>query len=119
MKLKIISGLELARLKPIFEKQGSSYDPKNLLLSAVTELPNGEIIGCIGLEIINHVGAVFVEESFRNQGIATDLYKFLELNLPHVKGTGYYTFPSTDISKKIALKLGLTKLDWEVWRREY
>lgn len=119
-KLRLLAKDELQKLRSFYKSVGSTIDPRQqLLTAAVAQLPDETIVGFCGFELIPHVGPVQIIEPFRGQGLAVQLYELIEAQLDKKPHTGYYTFPSNDASKRVASKLGLTKLDWEIWKREY
>lgn len=120
-RLRLLGKEELRRIRPIFRSNGSNADPtKQLLAAAIAELSDETIVGMLGFELIPHCGPLIVNENYRGQGLASKLYGVIEDQFTKVKGSGYYTFPSNDASRRVAEKLGLEKLkDWEVWKREY
>lgn len=109
-------------VKKIFEDNGGRLpDPgewsKNII---VTQTESGEIIAMAVYELVPHLGPIWVKEDLRRRGLCSRLIKYIEEAFTSgKKHTGYYMFPSTDISKALAKKLGLQKMDWEVWKREY
>lgn len=119
-KLRLLRREELFKLRRLFRANESKIDPaKQLLTAAVAELSDKTIVGMLGFELIPHSGPLFVSEAYRGNGIGVKLYEVIEAELNKTPGTGYYTFPSNDISIAIAKKLNLEKLPWEVWKREF
>lgn len=92
-------------------------DEDNLsIIEAIDE--QGDIIGHLYLELVPHAGKLWVAEEWRHQGVATKLFEFLDSNLVHESGSGYYVFPSNEGSKSVCRRLGLEPLG-EVWKREF
>jgi ribosomal protein S18 acetylase RimI-like enzyme len=120
LSAKMLKKDELYKLKRIYKLNESPRDPtKSLLSAAVIQLPDETIVGMLGFELIPHAGPLWVKPEFRRNGLAVALYQMIESQLSQNHGTGYYTFMSNDASKALAQKLGLEKLPWEVWKREY
>jgi GNAT superfamily N-acetyltransferase len=119
LRFRLMQRDELFRLKRIYRLNDSKLDPTDLLTAAVVENVDSTIVGVAGFELIPHVGPLWVDESLRGNGIAGKLFKVIEDELNKTKGTGYYSFPSNDISKRVMEKLGLEKLPVEVWKREF
>jgi len=119
LNLRLIDRTELHKLRKFYKLEGSLRDPKGLFTAAVAELPDETIVGMLGFELIPHLGPLYVMPNYRNNGIAVQLYQAIEVELDKKPGTGYYTFPSNEASKRVMEKLGLTKLPWEVWKREF
>lgn len=118
-KIRLMKRDELFKLKKLWKEQGSSLDPENLLTAAVAETEDERIIGVCGFELVPHLGPIYIQDGHRNQGIGSLLIGEIEKNLSQKPHTGYYTFPSNDASINLMKKLGLEKLPWEVWKREY
>jgi RimJ/RimL family protein N-acetyltransferase len=119
-KLRLLGKEELYKLKRFYREEGSKINPsQSLFTAAVAELEDETIVGMLGFELVPHVGPLFVRESYRGQGLAGRLYGIVEDQLDKRPGTGYYTFPSNDASRRVAEKLGLEKLNWDIWKREY
>lgn len=118
-RLRLLAKEELHKLRPFFKRNGSQSDPRNFLSAAVAQLSDETIVGMLGFELIPHLGPLEVIEPYRGNGIAVQLYRTIEDQFTKVPGSGYYTFPSNDASRRVSEKLGLIKLDWEVWKREY
>lgn len=120
LNIRLLQRQELYRLNKFYKLNESPIDPsKQLLTAAVAELDNRTIVGMLGFELVPHAGPLIVLEPWRGHGISQLLYAAIENELNKNKGTGYYTFPSNDASKHIAEKIGLIKLPWEVWKREF
>jgi len=119
LKIRYLSKEELYKLKTIFKQQGASIDPRTMLSAAVAELPDETIVGFLGLDLVPHAGPLFVEEKYRGHGLSYEFYNMIDKLMNKDKGTGFYTFPSTDASKHIVSKLGLEKMNWEIWKKEY
>ena len=120
LSAKMLKKDELYKLKRIYKLNESPRDPtKSLLSAAVIQLPDETIVGMLGFELILHVGPLWVKPEFRRNGLAVALYQMIESQLSQNHGTGYYTFPGNEASIGVVKKLGLEKLPWEVWKREY
>jgi GNAT superfamily N-acetyltransferase len=118
-KLRLLAKEELYKLKRFYKEEGSKADPRSLLTAAVAKLEDETIVGMLGFELVPHVGPLYVTAPFRGQGLAGRMYELIEEQLNKQPGTGYYTFPSTDASRRVAEKLGLEKLNWDIYKREY
>lgn len=120
LNTKLLNRDELYKLRRIYKINESLQDPtKTLLTAAVIETPDESIVGMLGFELFPHVGPLWVKPEFRRNGLATAMYDMIESQLDKKPGTGYYTFMSNEASVGVAKKLGLVKLPWEVWKREY
>ena len=120
LNLRLLKRDELFKLRRFYKARGSPIDPsKQLLTAAIAETVDEHIVGFCGFELIPHVGPIEILPEFQKQGLGTSLYKLIESQLDKTPNTGYYTFPSNDASKALVKKLGLEKLPWEVWKREY
>lgn len=119
LKARMLQRDELFRLKKFYRMNDSKMNPEDLYSASVIETSDEKIVGMLGLELIPHAGPLYVLPEFRGHGLAVQLYRTIEANLTKKPRTGYYTFPSNDISKHIAQKLGLEKLPCEVWKREF
>lgn len=120
LNLRLLQRDELHKLKPFYRRNDSPINPSNqLLTAAVVELPDETIVGMLGFELIPHVGPIEILDPYKRMGLGTKLYQLIESQLGKNPHTGYYTFPSTDASKELVKKLGLIKMPWEVWKREY
>jgi hypothetical protein len=119
-KFRLLNANELHKLKKFYKSaHATGLNPKSLVTAAVAELPDETIVGFLGFDFVPHAGPIEILEPYRHQGLGFQLYQTIEAALSKQPHTGYYTFPSTDGSKALAKKLGLVKLDWEIWKREY
>ena len=118
-RLRLLQRDELHRLKKFYKKAGGRNPTKELFTAAVAQLSDDTIVGFCGFELVPHCGPIEIIPEYQHRGIGVELYKTIEEQLDKTPGTGYYTFPSNDAAKALVRKLGLTKMDWEVWKREY
>lgn len=118
-RLRLLKRDELHRLKSFYKKVPGRNPTKELFTAAIAQLSDETIVGYCGFELVPHCGPIEIIESYRGQGLGIKLYEAIEAELDKKPGTGYYTFPSNDAAKALVRKLGLTKMDWEVWKREY
>lgn len=119
LNYRLLKRDELFRLKRLWREQGSMLDPENLLTAAVAISEDEKIVSACGFELVPHLGPIYVNENLRRQGVASKLINLIEDQLSKKPHTGYYTFPSNNASQSLMSKLGLVKLPWEVWKREY
>lgn len=75
-----------------------------------------EIVAYAILQMIPHVGAIFTVANRRNQGLMSRLLQFISRRANPV---GFFMFPSNDVAKKTCMSAGLTRKDWEVWKKEF
>lgn len=76
---------------------------------------DGRIVGMCGVNLVAHVGPLWVAEEFRRRRIGTDLAKAAGELVRELGGKGYLMFPSNERSVAIAEKLGLKKMSWQVY----
>lgn len=118
-RLRLLTREELHRLKKFYKKAPGRNPVKELFSAAVAELSDETIVGYCGFELVPHCGPIEILPEYQHKGLGVKLYETIEAELDKKPGTGYYTFPSNDAAKALMKKMGLTKLDWEVWKREY
>lgn len=119
LKSRMLNRDELFKLKKFYKEFDCPSNLKNLFTASVVQTIDERIVGMLGFELVPHAGPLYIDPNYRGQGLAIQLYKTIESNISKEPGTGYYTFPSNEISIKIAQKLGLEKLPCEVWKREF
>jgi len=109
---------EWPRLSFIYHSQGDTLPPAEQNRVIVSESA-GRIVGMCGLNLVAHVGPLWVDPEFRNQGIAHKLTASAEALIRDLGGKGYLMFPSNAASVRVAEKMGLDLADWKVYRREF
>ena len=108
---------ECEEIIKIYHKEGGCLNDTTMAIAVGRY--NGEIVALQGLDFIPHGGPLWIHPDFRGQGIYRPLNAMFETLFNKIRGSGYFMFPSNNKSKSICKKLGLTKMDWEVWKREF
>ncbi len=116
MTIREIEPQEWERLAPIYEANGDRLPPTGANRVVVAEV-NGEIVGMCGLNLIAHVGPLWVHEDFRGFGVAGAVASKAGSLAVELGGAGYFMFPSTLASVKVVEKLGLKERAWKVFER--
>lgn len=86
---------------------------------AAVAMDEGKVVAlqCIGL--IPHGGPLWVDEKYRGQALWKPVNQLLEMVLSKIPGSGYYMLPSNRRAERVCEKLGLKKLPWSIFRREF
>jgi len=107
-----------ARLAPIYLSQGDVLPSAEQNRAIIAE-ENGKIVGMCGINLVAHVGPLWVDPDRRGQGLAHGMTQAAEDLIRKLGGRGYLMFPSNEASRRVTEKMGLEAVDWKVYRREF
>lgn len=109
---------EWNRLRHIYESHGDVL-PSSESASAFVAEVDGKIIGMVGINLVAHIGPLFVEQEHREQGIATELVNQAKSFLKENGAHGCVMFPSNARSEKVAMKAGLRDMNCKLFGKEF
>ncbi len=118
MTIREIEPQEWERLAPVYEVNGDRLPPTASSRVFIAEC-EGKIVGMCGLNVIAHVGPLWVDPEYRGRGIAELVVSKADDAVLDCGGIGYFMFPSTPESVKVVEKLGLSKRAWSVYERNF
>lgn len=106
------------RLKPVYEEQGDSLPAAEQNTAVVAE-DGGSIIAMCGVNLIAHLGPLWVASQWRGRGISDKVAAGADQLIRELGAKGYLMFPSNKGAAAVAQRLGLERMTWEVYRREF
>ena len=117
MEFRIIRESEWEKLKPVFESNGDPLPDPETATAAIAH--DGNLAGMWMLRTVLHAGPLWVREDLRSKGIWRGLHEQIESIVPHLPGTGYYTFSGSEKVEAIHRKLGFKETPLKVWERRF
>ena len=113
-----IDPAEWGKLEPIYQSQGDTLPSAEQNRVIVAE-SGGGIVGMCGVNLVAHIGPLWVAPEFRGNGMGQAMTQAAEDLIKQLGGKGYLMFPSNRASSRVAEKMGLEQMSWKVFRREF
>lgn len=109
---------EWERLRHIYEEQGVPLPPADSNLAVIAEA-NGEVVGLCGINMVIHMGPLWVDPAWRGQGVSDGIAAEADRMIRSMGASGYLMFPSNKGSAGVAERLALEPTGCQVFQRKF
>ena len=122
MKYRLLEPEEWGKLGKMFEIYKQTPPPPELATVAVAEDDNGELAGCLVLQLVLHMEPLVIQNPRANfLRLQAVLEKSLSDGLRELapdEKVEYYCFSETEKVSRMAELMGLQKMPYKIWRKE-